>query len=142
MNVTLAGVTAPEPATTLTDFGSVSALGFTVNALPPLATLALNDPEPVSDMVPVDPQAILNDMGDMLNGIVVTVSPFAPRTPSTVDVSTLRPVASVTINEVFPQPSICAVKLPPFVLTTPGAAINAKPGNGDTTEYGAVPPNT
>jgi hypothetical protein len=78
VNVTVAGVTEPTPANTLTDFGNVSALGFTTNALPPLATLALNVPEPVSDMVPVDPQARLNEMGDTLNGVVVTVSPLAP----------------------------------------------------------------
>ena len=78
VNITLAGVTEPEPATTLTDLGNVSEVGFTTNALPPLATLAENVPVPVNDIVPVEPQAILNEMGDMLKGTVVTASPFAP----------------------------------------------------------------
>jgi hypothetical protein len=135
VKVTIIGeTTIPVFAEKLTEFGRVAAVGVTKNPLPPPDTLVVNVPVPIKETLVELPQDIVNPVGDTLNGIVVTASPLAPWTPSTVEVSTVLPVASVTINDVFPQPKIWAVKLPPFALTMPGAAIEAKPGNGDTTE--------
>ena len=109
-------------------------VGLTANPPPPpLVTLAVTVPVPDRNVVTEFPQDMLNAVGDTLNGVVVTVVPLAPRMPSTVDVSILRPVASLTINVVLPQFRISAVKLPPLVRTT-GVEISAKPGNGDATK--------
>ena len=113
----------PVLALKVTVFGMAPAEGLTIKPLPP-PELALNVPLPVTETLPEEPHAIVSVVGETVNeGVGVTESPFGPCTAVSVVVSTVRPVASETINATVPQPVIVAVNLPPRVLTMFGDTV-------------------
>ena len=134
----------PVVALKVTVFGMTPAEGLTVKPVPgeispgPNAKV-LNVPLPVTETLPELPHAIVSVVGATVNEAVVTASPCGPFTAVNEAVSTVRPLASVTINETVPHPVTCAVNLPPLVLTVLGLTV-ATLASGDLALYGGVPP--
>ena len=109
--------------------------GATVNAgglAADCTTVTVKLPEPVRLIVPDCPQPSVSAVGEAVKVVVATASPLSPCTPSSSEVSTVRPVESVTMNRTEPQPVNCAVKRPPLLLTMLGLT-DAKLGKGEET---------